>query len=411
VRCQRLLTVLSLTLAAGLGLMALPAIAAIGTQVPLTQITAWGSQGSGNGQFNRAADVAVDLGSGNVYVAEVGNARVQRFTADGAFLGAFDKLGALPRSPSLERPAAIAVGGGNVYVQDTELGEIVRFSLTGTFLDRWSVPPQAQPPTGSGFSGVPDLAADAGGSVFVLTGSKTIQKYSSAGALLLSFDVGGTYNLGLAVGPTGDIVVTGLDGSTVRIAPPNASVSGFDASSSLGTTSGAIDSAGSIWITDPIAHKLLSFTPTGSLRASTGTGPGTPLFTGPGAVAASATPDIVYVVDANRIVKVGKAARLILTFDADANGEVDRTFTVSGPGATQTFTVDDDTDPTLSNTAVASGLALGTWHVDLPNTNVQVKTITCSNGVQTSDYAAHAVDVTLGVGETVTCNFYAEWIG
>ena len=43
-----------------------------------TAITQWGSSGSGNGQFNAPDGVAVD-GSGNVYVADTGNDRIQKF--------------------------------------------------------------------------------------------------------------------------------------------------------------------------------------------------------------------------------------------------------------------------------------------------------------------------------------------
>ena len=44
-----------------------------------TFLTAWGSAGSGNGQFTYSNGVAAD-GSGNVYVADSGNARIQKFS-------------------------------------------------------------------------------------------------------------------------------------------------------------------------------------------------------------------------------------------------------------------------------------------------------------------------------------------
>ncbi len=43
-----------------------------------TFLTKWGSIGSGNGQFNNPDGIAVD-GSGNVFVAEGGNTRIQKF--------------------------------------------------------------------------------------------------------------------------------------------------------------------------------------------------------------------------------------------------------------------------------------------------------------------------------------------
>ncbi len=48
-------------------------------------ITKWGSQGSGDGQFIQLNDVAVDS-SGNVYVADYGNNRIQKFDSNGNFI-------------------------------------------------------------------------------------------------------------------------------------------------------------------------------------------------------------------------------------------------------------------------------------------------------------------------------------
>ena len=64
----------------------------IGTLLPATvsaqvlaYLTQWGSLGSGSGQFYYPASVAVDA-SGNVYVSDQVNHRVQKFTSDGTFL-------------------------------------------------------------------------------------------------------------------------------------------------------------------------------------------------------------------------------------------------------------------------------------------------------------------------------------
>src|SRR5439155_943447 len=47
--------------------------------LPCPFVTKWGSMGSGDGQFNDPASVAVD-GSGNVFVVDNGNSRIQKFT-------------------------------------------------------------------------------------------------------------------------------------------------------------------------------------------------------------------------------------------------------------------------------------------------------------------------------------------
>jgi DNA-binding beta-propeller fold protein YncE len=50
-------------------------------------VTMWGSKGSKNGQLDRPHDIAVESsGDNDVYVAEQGNFRIQKFTADGKFI-------------------------------------------------------------------------------------------------------------------------------------------------------------------------------------------------------------------------------------------------------------------------------------------------------------------------------------
>ena len=41
-------------------------------------VTLWGSEGTGNGQFNTPAGIAIDS-SGNLYVVDEGNNRIQVF--------------------------------------------------------------------------------------------------------------------------------------------------------------------------------------------------------------------------------------------------------------------------------------------------------------------------------------------
>src|SRR5439155_11111231 len=50
-----------------------------------TFLTKWGSNGSGDGQFNTPVFVAVD-GSGNVFVADNGNDRIQKFACPTAMV-------------------------------------------------------------------------------------------------------------------------------------------------------------------------------------------------------------------------------------------------------------------------------------------------------------------------------------
>ena len=55
----------------------------------ITYQTSFGSEGSGAGQFNQPASVSINNSTGDVYVADNGNDRIQQFTEDGDFVRAW----------------------------------------------------------------------------------------------------------------------------------------------------------------------------------------------------------------------------------------------------------------------------------------------------------------------------------
>src|SRR5262245_9825555 len=123
-------------------------------------LSSFGSPGSGAGQFQTPVGVATDdLGSpGGVYVADSGNARVQKFDAKGTFIAAWGwgvadgvaqsevctstcQAGIAGSGPGqFSNPTSIAVdnsGGtsaGDVYVGDLANNVVLKFDHNGTFL-------------------------------------------------------------------------------------------------------------------------------------------------------------------------------------------------------------------------------------------------------------------------------------
>jgi DNA-binding beta-propeller fold protein YncE len=121
--------------------MALASAPAVAKQVHVFN-SSFGTEGSGPGQFKEPSAVAVNNATGNVYVVDKGNNRVQEFDSTGtAVLAEFD--GAAAPTGALAQPEAIAVDNSgspldpskeDVYVTDTGHNAIDKFTASGTYL-------------------------------------------------------------------------------------------------------------------------------------------------------------------------------------------------------------------------------------------------------------------------------------
>lgn len=95
----------------------------------------WGSQGTGAGQFTGPRGIATDE-DGNVYVSDSSNNRIQRFSSSGAFLGLWGTSGT--GNGQFDFPAGVAVApSGTVYVVDNNNHRVQYFTATGSYLGAW----------------------------------------------------------------------------------------------------------------------------------------------------------------------------------------------------------------------------------------------------------------------------------
>ncbi|HXN38716.1 MAG TPA: RHS repeat-associated core domain-containing protein, partial [Solirubrobacteraceae bacterium] len=100
-------------------------------------ITRFGSEGTGNGQFKEPRGIAV-YGE-DVWVADTGNNRVQEFTTKGVFVRSFGGEGT--EEGKFKKPVAVAIEtvGKEVWVADTGNSRIQRFSSEGKFISEKTV--------------------------------------------------------------------------------------------------------------------------------------------------------------------------------------------------------------------------------------------------------------------------------
>jgi streptogramin lyase len=122
---------------------------------------AFGGPGSGNSQFNNPRGVAVDP-TGNVYVLDTGNDRVQKFNADGLYITTFGGFGT--ENGQFDNPSGIGFAlNGDIFVADTDNDRIQRFTSGGTFISKFG----AQGDGALQFNDPWGVAVDSTGRIFV----------------------------------------------------------------------------------------------------------------------------------------------------------------------------------------------------------------------------------------------------
>lgn len=145
-----------------------------------------GGYGAGDGQFDFGgngpdANVTIDA-SGNIYVVDSGNSRIQKLDRDGKFLLKWGSAGY--GTGQFVLPLALAVDSqGNLYVAEGS-GRVQKFDSSGKFLLAWDGSGSA----GGKFLAPTDIDVDANDVVFVADyPNVTIQKFDREGKFLSSW--------------------------------------------------------------------------------------------------------------------------------------------------------------------------------------------------------------------------------
>jgi hypothetical protein len=95
-----------------------------------------GNLSLGDGQFNYPQGIAIDSNASNIiYVADSKNNRIQKFDDNGTFIKRWGSVGS--GEGEFRRPADVAVDSGIVYVVDAENDRIQEFNSNGTYIRAW----------------------------------------------------------------------------------------------------------------------------------------------------------------------------------------------------------------------------------------------------------------------------------
>src|SRR5262245_1760310 len=150
-------------------------------------VMAWGTNGSGNGQFHQPGQVAIHPG-GNVYVADAGNHRIAKYTSTGTLLNQWGEPGS-KKNKKFQSPGGVAVDEvGDVYVVDRGNHRIVKYTGNGDYIRQWG----AQGSGDGEFNQPAGVACDADGNVYVVeAGNQRVQKFTKNGAFVTSWGSAG----------------------------------------------------------------------------------------------------------------------------------------------------------------------------------------------------------------------------
>jgi tripartite motif-containing protein 71 len=166
--------------------------------------------------------VATDS-SGNIYVTDAGNSRIQVFDPSGYYLRKWGTAGT--NDGQFQFPYGMAIDiADNVYVADLALFSprttyIQKFDSQGIFLASWG----AQGSGDGQFIAPVGVAVDPVGNVYVCDlATRSIQKFDSSGTFILKWGGAGVGNgtfgwpVEVAVSPGGNVIVTDWMNSLVQ---------------------------------------------------------------------------------------------------------------------------------------------------------------------------------------------------
>ncbi|MFB6285046.1 MAG: NHL repeat-containing protein [Candidatus Bipolaricaulia bacterium] len=261
----------------------------------------WGSVGDKAGHFQ--SPWGIDIGpSGQIFISDHKNQRVQVFTNEGEFVRLFGQPGWL-QPGQLRGPVGLSVGpAGNVYVADSWNNRIQVFTREGEFLRAWTGPNAGSSSEGPRMTPW-GIAVGPDGHVFVSDlKAHLIYKFTSKGELVTTWGGRGTakgrftHPTGMEVSPDNRLYVVDSLNHRVQVFDldgnfqfawgdqcslylhPDRGCEDPDGEGPLGKTDGQFDSPwgvtfgpqGRVYVADSANKRIQVFTPEGEFLGKWG---------------------------------------------------------------------------------------------------------------------------------------------
>jgi tripartite motif-containing protein 71 len=163
-----------------------------------TFIKKWGSGGENIGQFDQPYSLVINPSSDEIYAIDRGNNRIQKFDTEGNFIQQWNKTG-VPGGGDEEgaffmpEDLAIDLRSGYIYIADTGNNRVIKFGKDFSYISEWGTPEGEESTKEGEFTHPHGIDVDSKGNVYVNELAEEppttprIQKFDSNGNFLMQW--------------------------------------------------------------------------------------------------------------------------------------------------------------------------------------------------------------------------------
>jgi YD repeat-containing protein len=228
-----------------------------------------GLAGSENGEFKNPVGVVVDA-SGNVWVVDRGNNRLEKFSSENAYLAKYGSVGT--GELQFKEPLYVAISAGDLYVSDSGNARVEVLALSGTYVNQFGATG-----TGPGQFGKPaGITANPNtGRLYVVDPTNSrIEEFTEAGSYSSQFGVLGSGSgqlkepTGVVADGGGDVYVVDSGNSRIesweKLSPAPIFVSQFGNGDFALPTGASVDAKGNLWVANSFGNNVQEFSASGT---------------------------------------------------------------------------------------------------------------------------------------------------